>query len=174
MRFLSNQGLISPLHALQTLSLPSIPSYTPISTGSYTILPHLFGFFLAKFQYLDMHHVYVLFRAVVNSRAVESAVVKDSNPEPTDTSSELNWFSSGEILDLGTLKVILDKFLYISESFHQNEFLQIHFSQAIALVDFLCKYRKKCYRNFLVDKSAKLGSSKVKPLPFYGPLNLRF
>ena len=157
-----------------TLSLPSIPSYTTISTGSYTVLLHLFGFLSAAFQYLDVHHVDVLFRAVVNSRAVESAVVKDSNPEPTDTSSELNWVSSGEILDLGTLKVILDKFFHISESFHQNEFLQINFSQAITLVDFLCKCRKKCYRNFLLDKFAKSESSKLKPLPFYGPLNLRF
>ena len=78
----------------------------------------------------------MLFRAVVNSSAVEGAVVKDSDPEPIDTSSDLNWFQSREILDSGTLRVIFDKLFY-----------------------FLCNSKKKCYRNCVLDKSAKLGSS---------------
>ena len=72
-----------------------------------------------------------------------------------------------------TLKVILDKFFYISKRLHQSKFLQIHFLQP-APVNFLCKYIKKCYEYSFLGKSVKSVSVKMIPLSFYDQLILRF
>ena len=105
-----------------TFGLSSMPSYTPVSTGSYTVLPHLFGFVLAQFRYVDKSHVDVLLSAVVNSRAVKGAIVKDSNSELIDTSSNLNLFSSG-----GTLRIIPNNSFHVFVNNHSNESSQMNY-----------------------------------------------
>ena len=143
--------------------------YTQIYELIY-YLSHLFCFLLAEFQYLDKSYVDVLLSA-----AVEGAVIIDSNSEHIDTSSNLNWFSSGEIPDLGTLKVTPNKSFHIFKNFYLREFSRMDFLRARAPFDFLYKYRrKKCSECLLYDPPTKWNRAKVRRPPFYDQLKLRF
>ena len=158
-----------------TLSLPSMPSYTPISTGSYTVLPHLFGFLLVEFQYLEKRYVDVLLSAAVQARAVEGAVIIDSDSEPIDTSSNLNSLSFGEIPYWGTLKVTLNKSFHIFKNFYLSKSSRMEHLRARTSFDVLYNYRrKKCIKHSLLKQSEKWRSGKNKRLPIHDILILKF